>query len=295
MGARRPEESLVSRVPLWPHTSLRVGGPAAFLADPIDLEEVAGLLRWAQGAGRSFIVLGAGSNMIFSDAGYEGLVLRTGGLRGRWVEGARVRVAAGERLPEVAWWAARSGLAGLEWACGIPGSVGGAVAMNAGAHGAAIAGILASVDVLDPDGVLTLPAEALRLGYRTSRLLTGEVSGVIVEATFELAPADPAACVARARSHIAERVRKLPVGASAGCIFRNPVEGPTAGQLLDRAGCKGLRIGDAMVSTIHANVILNEGTDNAGEVLELIARMKERVLTTHGVELREEVVIVPRP
>ena len=241
----------------------------------------------------SVVVLGAGTNTVFGDGGYSGLVLSTRGLRGARFEGTRIVAAAGEPLSSLVWAACQRGLSGLEWACGIPGTIGGAVAMNAGASGRDIAAALASADVLTAGKVVTVPADSLDLGYRTSALLAGDLRGVVVEATFALHRDDPQACLDRARSSVAERLSRLPVGASAGCIFRNPDTGPTAGELLDRAGCKGLKVGHARVSEKHANVIINEGLGNARDVLELIDRMKSRVLDAFGVELREEVVIHP--
>jgi len=289
------EELLRSEVPLWEHTSIRVGGPASLYAQPATVDQLKAVVQWAQRTDRPFVVLGGGSNVVFPDMGFEGLVIRTTGLRGRRVEGMRVRVAAGERLAEVAWWAAKLGLAGLEWACGIPGSIGGAVVMNAGTRNDDIASVLSSVDVLTEEHVNAAPVESLRLGYRTSALLEGDLHGIVVEATLELRRDHPAECLERARSSIAERLRRLPIGASAGCIFRNPASGPSAGELLDRAGCKRLRAGQAKVSNQHANVILNEGTNNARDVLALVEQMKRRALEAFGVELREEVIRFDNP
>ena len=277
--------------PLSRVTSLRVGGPARALARPTCPEGFRRLLAEAKRHNRRWIVLGGGTNVLFPDAGFDGLVLHTVDLRGRSAEGELVRAAAGERLAEIAWWATRQGLSGLEWACGIPGTIGGAVAMNAGAHDGDVAGILASVDVLLPDGTCeTMPAATLRLGYRTSALREDPTVGVVLGATFELLRGTPSVCQARARAGIAERLTRLPLGASAGSVFANPSSGPTAGRLLDAAGCKGMRVGAAVVSTRHANVIVNEGSDNAGDVIALIDRMKQRVLAASGIELREEIV-----
>jgi UDP-N-acetylmuramate dehydrogenase len=286
---------LVWDEPLWRHTSLRVGGPARAFAEPASVDALQALSRWARDDGRSVVVLGAGTNVVFSDAGYDGLVLHTAALRGRSVEGARVRAAAGEGLAGLAWWTAKQGLSGLEWGCAIPGSLGGAVVMNAGTRDGDIAGTLVSADVLTDEGVGTVPASALRLGYRTSAVLAGDLDGIIVGATFELRRDAPQACVERARACVASHLARLPVGASAGSIFRNPRTGPTAGELLDRAGCKGLRIGRAIVSAHHADVIVNEGTDNAADVLALIDAMKRRVHDAFGIELSEEVVIHSHP
>jgi len=282
---------IVRSRPLSRVTSLRVGGPARVLARPTGPEGFRRLLMRLARRNRRWIVLGGGTNVLFPDVGFDGFVLHTVGLRGSSVEGERVRASAGERLAEVAWRATRRGLSGLEWACGIPGTIGGAVAMNAGAQDGDVAGILASVDLLLPDGTReTTPAAALRLGYRTSGLREDPTVGVVLGATFELVRGMPSECLERARAGIAERLRRQPLGASAGSVFANPPSGPTAGQLLDAAGCKGMQVGAAVVSARHANVIVNEGSDNAGDVIALIDRMRDRVLEASGIELHEEIV-----
>ena len=278
---------------LWRHTSLRVGGIARYWAEPMTLESMRSLVRWAKRQSLRCAVLGGGTNVVFPDAGYDGLVLHTGALRGRSVgEHGSVRVAAGERLAGIAWWAARQGLSGLEWAAGIPGTIGGAVTMNAGTRDGQMVERLVSVDWLRADGrVESVPAAALGLGYRTSSLQDETNGAIVVAATIALDREDPDRCIARARSTIEERLGKLPLGASAGSIFRNPASGPTAGRLLDDAGCKGLRVGEAVVSSRHANVIVNGGTNNGDDVIELIERMKQRVLDASGIKLEEEVVL----
>jgi len=286
-------EHPIRNVPLWQRTSLRVGGPAAYFAEPSSVNALRRQLVWGHRRGIPVAILGGGTNVIFPDAGYDGLVLHTGALRGRSVEEyGSVRVAAGERLAAIAWWAAGQGLAGLEWAAGIPGTIGGAVTMNAGTRDGEMAERLVAVDWLRVDGrVESVPAAALGFGYRTSSLQDETNGAIVVAATIALDRDDPDRCIARARSTIEERLGKLPLGASAGSIFRNPPSGPTAGQLLDHAGCKGLRVGEAVVSSQHANVIVNEGYDNGGDVIELIEQMKQRVNERHGVELTREVVV----
>ena len=291
---RHPRPSFVrERVSLHGHTSLRVGGRARFFAEPTTVDGAADAIAWAEELQLPVVVLGAGTNIVFGDDGYAGLVLSTRGLRGVRFEATRVVAGAGEPLQGLVWAACERGLSGLEWACGIPGTIGGAVAMNAGAVGSDIAAVLVSADVLTDGRLAAVPADSLGLGYRTSSFLSGDPRGIVVEATFALCRDDPRACRERARSSIEERLRRLPVGASAGCVFRNPDTGPPAGELLDRAGCKGLKVGHARVSGKHANVIVNEGIANASDVLALIERMKRRVLDAFGVELREEVMIHP--
>lgn len=284
------EERVLHNRPLWKQTSIRAGGPAHVYVRPTDLGDLRAALQWAKRRDCDHVILGAGSNVVFSDSGYSGLVIHTIELLGRRLEGTRVRAVAGEMLAGVAWWVTRLGLSGLEWACGIPGSIGGAVVMNAGAADSNMAAVLSSVDVLVEEDLLRLPVESIGLGYRTSSLLTGDLRGTVVEVAIDLRRDDPAACLQRARSSIEDRLRRFPVGASAGCIFRNPGNGPTAGELLDRAGCKGMRVGRAAVSTRHANVVVNEGSNNANDILTLIEWMKRRVLDAYGVVLREEVV-----
>ena len=278
--------------PLWRRTSIRVGGPAALYGTPRSAEDVNRILAWARGADLSVAILGGGTNVVFSDAGYEGLVLDTTGLGGRRAEGVRLIAGAGESLSKLAWWACSLGLSGLEWGCGIPGTVGGAVVMNAGTKDGETASVLTDVRLATGEMTLNLSADELHLGYRTSALRDGRLRGVILEATFQLEERPAEECLKTARRILDERIRRLPRGATVGCIFRNPPSGPTAGQLLDHAGCKEMRVGLARVSKEHANVVVNDGIDNAADVLDLIRRMRERVLEKFGVELREEVVIL---
>jgi len=286
-------DELISRdVPLGPHTSLRVGGPARFYVCPTNGTQLDTAITWAAANRSPYCVLGGGTNILFTDSGFDGLILHTARLRGLYIDGVTLRAAAGEALSAVVWAACRAGLTGLEWACGIPGTVGGAVVMNAGTDNGETADALQRVTVHGPGGEARVPTMALALGYRTSAVLTGDLPGVITDVEFTLHRDDPNACAARARRAMAERIDRLPAGASVGCIFRNPPEGPTAGQLLDRSGCKRLRVGRAHVSDEHANVIVNESADNADEVLELIERMKFRVREAYGIDLHEEVVII---
>ena len=179
----------------------------------------------------------------------------------------------------------------MEWASGIPGTIGGAVVMNAGTAQADMAAVLSSVRILDAEGMREWPASQLGLDYRSSALRQGSLQGVIVEATFSLQRDDPQHCLDRERDMLASRSRTQPIGASSGCIFKNPQTGLPAGKLLDRAGCKGVRVGDARVSDLHANFILNEGKNNATDVLKLVDLMKQRVIETHGIKLQLEVIV----
>lgn len=284
-------EQVRADAPLHCYTSLRVGGPARFLAEPSDGKILADCLRWATAEGLEWVCLGAGTNVLFHDSGFPGLVVRMVRLRGTRIDGVRLTAAAGEPLSRVARLACEAGLSGLEWARGIPGSVGGAVAMNAGTQDGETADVLVDVETATAEGANRRPVEALGFGYRRSAFLTGERREVVTEVTFALTGSTPEQTAAKARKILAERGRKFPSGATAGCTFRNPLEGPSAGELLDRAGCKGLRVGSASVSEIHANFIVNDGSENAADVLELIEAMKRRVRDVFGVDLIEEIVL----
>jgi UDP-N-acetylmuramate dehydrogenase len=277
--------------PLWKVTSMRIGGPARWIVRPHSESGVADALVWAQAASVPSLLLGGGTNVLISDRGWEGLVIRTCDVRGMQVEGPIVTVACGEPLSALAARMNRAGLSGLEWACGIPGTVGGAVVMNAGTRDGDVASVLTSVRMLTGDGPRDVPAEDLALDYRTSAWRTGAMAGAILQATFTLRADSPASCLERERVILETRRRTQPAGASAGCIFKNPAGQPPAGALLDRAGCKGLRVGHAVVSEQHANFIVNEGTNNAADVLQLIERMRARVLDVHGIRLDLEVDI----
>jgi len=288
---KRPAE-LRENVRLHSFISLRVGGPARLFAEPGNPAAAAALVRWASERAVEWTCLGGGTNLLLSDSGYDGLVVRTMALRGEAIVGTRARAAAGESLSALAWRVCERGLSGLEWACGIPGTVGGAVVMNAGTRDGETAEVLVEVESVGVGRATRRPASDLRLGYRTSALLSRDLQEVITAATFDLAPSTPERTLATARQILDERARRLPHGATAGCTFRNPCDGLPAGALLDRAGCKGLRVGDVRVSSLHANFLINEGSENAADVLELIEAMKRRVKEAFGVELVEEIVIL---
>ncbi len=258
---------------------------------PRTLLELRGVLRLLFHRGERFAVLGRGSNVLVSDGGVRGVVVKIGhGLdRVRW-DGAQVVAEAGSGLPSLASRAARRGLGGLEFAAGIPGSVGGAVVMNAGAHGHCMAEVVERVRVLTPRGEETWENPALGFAYRTSRLQ--QEAAVVLEVALRLRPEDPAAVRARMEEWLRVRACTQPVGPpSSGCIFRNP-PGDAAGRLIELAGCKGLRVGDVRVSTLHANYILNEGGGRAADVLRLVEAVRDRVRRAFGVDLELEVQLV---
>jgi len=285
---RRRARDVRADEPLWRHVSMRIGGPADLLVIPRSVEELRATALFLFASGVSFVTLGQGSNVLVADAGIRGVVVKVGkGVDAVAFAPPRVRVEAGHGLPHLAQEAARHGLSGLEFAAGIPASVGGAVVMNAGAHGHAMGEIVEQVRLVSLQGEETLPAPALGFAYRTSALQQRPV--VVLEAELRLTPAPPPEVQQRMDAWLAQRNATQPIGPpSSGCVFRNP-PGDHAGRLIDAAGAKGLSVGDAVVSTIHANYIVNRDRATAGEVLALIEQVRERVRRAFGEELDLEI------
>ncbi|QNI69188.1 UDP-N-acetylmuramate dehydrogenase [Cyanobium sp. NS01] len=274
-------------------TTWKVGGPAEWFAEPGSDAELAALAAWAWREGLALRCIGAGSNLLIADAGLAGLTLCNRRLQGASLDGGSgwVEAAAGEPIPTLARKAARAGLSGLEWAVGIPGTVGGAAVMNAGAQGGCTAEWLHSVRLLDParpDQVVELEARDLDLAYRHSRLQ--QEPWIVLSARFQLQPGhDPELVRERTSANLHSRTSTQPYQQpSCGSVFRNP-EPHKAGRLIEELGLKGLRIGDAEVSRIHANFIVNAGEARAADIDALIADVQRRVLERHGIALHPEV------
>jgi UDP-N-acetylmuramate dehydrogenase len=289
-----PPQGLRQAVALADFTTWKVGGPAEWFADPASREELLDQLAWGRRQGLPLRWIGAGSNLLIADAGLPGLTLCSRRLQGSrldrldgWVE-----AEAGEPIPTLARKAARAGLHGLEWAVGIPGTVGGAVVMNAGAQGGCTADWLDSVEVLDPerpDAPFRLAARELNYAYRHSRLQDGNL--LVLSARFHLqAGHDPAAITARTSGNLHSRTSSQPYQQpSCGSVFRNP-EPQKAGRLIEALGLKGERIGDAQVSPMHANFIVNLGRAQAADINALIGLVQDRVHQSHGLQLHPEVI-----
>jgi len=278
--------------PLHRYTSFRIGGPADIFVSPASVDDVAVVQQLAAAHGVPLVVIGGGSNLLVADAGVRGIVLRIGrGLSRIDWDGSRVTAEAGAPLPLLAKEAARRGLTGLEFAGGIPGTVGGALVMNAGAHDGCMAQVVRRVWIVEAGTTVELDAGELEFGYRTSRLQR-EKGWVAVRTELELAPGDREEIHAKMLAYLQKRRRTQPLGTkNAGSIFKNP-PGDFAGRLLEQAGCKGMAEGDAYVSPVHANFIINRGRATAADVLRLIERMRCRVRERFGVELDLEVGLV---
>ncbi|MEH1842805.1 MAG: UDP-N-acetylmuramate dehydrogenase [Nostoc sp.] len=288
-----------SQASLSAFTSYRVGGAADLYVAPRNLEALQASLKYAKERNLKVTTLGAGSNLLVSDEGISGLVIATRHLRFSNFDPqtGQLTVAAGESIPSLAWAAAELGWQGLEWAVGIPGTAGGAVVMNAGAHNNCIADMLVSVQVLSPDGTLeTLTRDQLGYSYRTSLLQGGESPSerrcqrIVTQATLQLAPgADPAKVVAITREHKKHRLNTQPYNfPSCGSVFRNP-KPYSAGWLIEQTGLKGYQIGGAQVAQLHANFIVNRGGAKASDIFCLIRHIQHQVQERWSINLEPEV------
>jgi UDP-N-acetylmuramate dehydrogenase len=278
--------------PLARFTTMRVGGPADLFATVHNAFELRALVRFARSRGLPHLVLGRGSDVVISDAGVRGLVIQDRA-EGSRVDGERYIADAGVPMARAATETQRAGLTGLEFGLAIPGSVGGAVWANAGAHESDVATIIESARVLDAAGTETVvPAGELGLAYRDSRFkhdAPGQPRELIVDATFRLEPADPETIKGRLDDIRRWRQAHQPLGLpSAGSVFRNP-PGDSAGRLIDAAGLKGRRIGGAVVSEKHANFVVNDQKGTATDVRRLMETVQAEVVATHGIELAFEV------
>jgi UDP-N-acetylmuramate dehydrogenase len=278
--------------PLARFTTVRTGGSAELFARPGSLPELERLLAWAAAADIQVGVVGSGSNLLVADAGVPGLIVKLDkDLSKIELVGTRLECGGGARLPAVSARAALAGLTGIEFGVNIPGTVGGAVRMNANAYGGELARALEWVDVVGPGGTGRRTPEQLGFAYRRSNLEPGEV---VARASFALAPASAEAVKATLADMRTRRKAAQPSGIKTfGSTFKNPddpqAEGRTAGQLLDAAGCRGLRIGGAGFSAKHANFIENHGNATTADVVAVMAEGRRRVSERFGIDLEPEV------
>ncbi len=289
-----PDLRIAEDEPMSRHTSFRIGGPARRMAFPASGAQLVLLLSFAQECGARPLVIGRGTNLLCPDAGLDRLVIETSGLA-RLEPGAApdtILAEAGGSLARLGEFACQQGLSGLEFAHGIPGSVGGGVCMNAGAYGGEMKQVISSVSVLFPEeGIRTLSGEEMAFGYRRS-LLTDHPEAVVLHAVFHLPPGDPDTIRSHMRELMDRRRNSQPLEwPSAGSTFKRP-EGYFAGTLIDQCGLKGLTVGGAQVSEKHAGFVINRGGATCADVEKLIAQIQRQVLDRAGVTLEPEVKII---
>ena len=286
-------ERIIPRAPMARFTTFRVGGPADVLVNIDSAAEISVALRAARAADVPVTIIGNGSNLLVRDGGIRGLVMRISQpMSAITREGDTLHVQAGATLPAVAGFAQRSGLEGLAPMAGIPGTIGGAVIMNAGAYGGEMRQVVTRVDAIArSDGKpIRFEGRALGFAYRHSAMMDAGV--IVTDVTLRLTPGDPDAIARRTEELLVARREKQPLEyPSAGSTFKRP-EGAFAAKLIDDAGLKGLRIGDAQVSEKHAGFIVNLGSATASDILALMAEVQSRVLAASGITLEPEVRIL---
>lgn len=277
------------------HTTMKIGGPADLLVEPSSVENINEMMHLIRKHRLPWRAIGRGSNLLVSDEGIDGVVIKLGaGLNGLLINGATITVGAGHSLVSLATLISKKGLSGLEFASGIPGSVGGAVYMNAGAHGSDISKILTKAYILFEDGTMEwLKNDEMEFTYRTS-VLQKKRPGIILEAEFKLTEGDRPTIVAQMQKNKNYRKETQPWNfPCAGSIFRNPLP-HYAGRLIEEAGLKGFSIGGAKISEMHGNFIVNTGDATAKDVLDLIQHVKNTIDNLYRIKMETEVEIIGR-
>lgn len=290
MQLKKAEIGLVlEKEPMANHTTWKVGGPADIYVVPTSQAKLVEAMKHIREAAVPWFVIGRGSNLLVRDGGIRGVVVSLDQLNKIRFECHRVIAEGGCSLVRLSVLSAQQGLSGLEFAGGIPGSVGGAVFMNAGAHGSDVSRVLEAVTVLYEDGQVRYTREEMGFAYRTSRLQ--KERGIVSEAIFHLQPLDRTVIMEKMRKYRQKRLATQPLNMPcAGSVFRNP-EGDYAARLIEAAGLKGATMGGAQISNVHANFIVNTGNATAKDVLSLIAYCQEVVYEQFGVRLKTEVQI----
>ncbi len=283
-----PPAGVTAEFPMSRLTTVGTGGPARWFARPERREQLEQVLRWASDAGLPVAVVGLGSNLLVSDDGFDGLVLKLAGdMAGVHRSGDSARCGGGAPLAVVVKRCQAWGLSGVEFGCAIPGTVGGAVRMNAGAYGSELCDILTEATVVAAGGARRGGADELGMRYRHSNVAPGEV---VAEVVLGLRPADPAVIRETIREMQQRRREAQPAKVRTfGSVWKNPGDGVTAGRLLEQCGLKGFAVGGARISSVHANFIENTGGARSSDVLDLMVEARRRVLDQHGVELEHEV------
>jgi UDP-N-acetylmuramate dehydrogenase len=284
--------SVVCQEPMFLHTSWRIGGPAEIFAEPRGIGDLAVLMEYADCRGILLTVIGAGTNILVRDGGISGIVVKiSDGLSGVGISGQVITAGAGFRFSRLASAAREAGIGGFEFAAGIPGTVGGAVIMNAGSNGASTSDLVCGVTCIDFKGrPFRLENRQIDWGYRTSGLQGRDI--IVVEAVFKGYPREKDLIAADIENFLHRRKASQPLEyPNSGSVFKNP-PGHFAGRLIQEAGCQGMRVGDAQVSTKHANFIINLGKARASDVMDLITRVREMVLDKFGIGLEMEVKVL---
>lgn len=282
-------EQVWAQEPMKKHTTFRVGGCARYLVEPGDVQQLSAVVNACREQKVPYYVVGNGSNLLVSDAGYNGVIIHLfKNMSEIRTEGNHMILQAGALLARAARTACREGLSGLEFASGIPGTVGGALVMNAGAYGGEMKDVVSRVTVMTSEGEpREYTKEQMAFGYRRSRLT--EEAGIVLETEFTLHPGRTEEIQARMEELKEKRVLKQPLEyASAGSTFKRP-EGHFAGKLIEDAGLRGFRIGDAQVSEKHCGFVINRGNASASEIAEVIRQVQDRVYAHSGVRLQTEV------
>ncbi|MDF2788459.1 MAG: UDP-N-acetylenolpyruvoylglucosamine reductase [Neobacillus sp.] len=277
------------------HTTMKIGGPADIFIEPSSLENIQKVMTFLKERQIPWRAIGRGSNLLVSDKGIEGVVIKLGsGLDHLTINDSTITVGGGHSLVSLSTLISKKGLSGLEFASGIPGSVGGAVYMNAGAHGSDISKILTKAHVLFEDGSIEwLSNDEMEFTYRTS-VLQKKRPGIVLEAEFQLTKGDRTAIVSQMQKNKDYRKETQPWNfPCAGSIFRNPLPN-YAGKLIEDAGLKGFQIGGAKISEMHGNFIVNAGNATAKDVLDLIQYIKDTILNSNGIKMETEVEIIGR-
>ncbi|MFQ5941985.1 MAG: UDP-N-acetylmuramate dehydrogenase [Anaerolineales bacterium] len=284
-------ENLLENAPLAQYTAARIGGPAQYLLTVHSAGELAKAVELLWEMGREFRVLGGGSNVLVADKGVSGVVLLNQAKQVKFVADG-VRALSGASLSSVARRAVDRGLSGMEWAAPVPGTIGGAIVGNAGAHGSDTADSLETAVVIHREqGRAVWSPERLEFGYRTSWFKRNPGEAVVESGQFHLEPSDPVETRGRMEEFIDYRQQTQPTGASIGSMFKNPPDAH-AGRLIDAAGLKGERRGEAEISDKHANFFINRGGASAADVYGLIQLARQRVADEFGVELELEVELI---
>ncbi|MBE6031769.1 MAG: UDP-N-acetylmuramate dehydrogenase [Firmicutes bacterium] len=294
LKALLPEGQVLQNVSMAEYTSFRAGGSAAVLVIPQTVEDLREALAVTWGSDHPCFIMGNGSNVLVKDGGYPGVIIHIGSAFGEiTVDGEYIHAGSGALLSQIARKALEAGLTGFEFAAGIPGSIGGAVYMNAGAYGGEMAHVVEAVELVSMGGseFMILDAPGMDFGYRRSILMEDAI-GVVTSVTIKLEPGDPKEIEARMKDLTARRVSKQPLQyPSAGSFFKRP-EGHFAGQLIEEAGLKGLSVNGARISPLHAGFLINEGGATAKDILDLAEVVKASVYEKSGILLEPEVRII---